>query len=63
MVNGALTAERILEAAEEALRRFGPSRVHNPAHAAEWSHPGIDAAFERVWELVVAGLEAQSKNG
>ena len=38
------------------------ARFHNPAHAAEWSHPGIDAAFERVWELVVAGLEAQNKN-
>jgi AcrR family transcriptional regulator len=31
-------------------------RFHNPAHAAEWSEPGIDAAFERVWELVLGGL-------
>ena len=33
-------------------------RFHNPAHAAEWSDPGIGAAFERVWALVVRGLKA-----
>jgi AcrR family transcriptional regulator len=33
------------------------SRFHNPAHAPEWSDPGIDAAYERVRELVVRGLE------
>ena len=33
------------------------ARFHNPAHAAEWSDPGIDAAFERVWSLVLAGLD------
>ncbi len=32
------------------------SRFHNPAHAPEWSDPGIDAAFEGVWSLVLAGL-------
>jgi len=32
------------------------SRFHNPAHAAEWSDPGIDAAFEGVWSLVTAAL-------
>jgi AcrR family transcriptional regulator len=33
------------------------SRFHNPAHAPEWSDPGIDAAYERVRELVLRGLE------
>jgi AcrR family transcriptional regulator len=33
------------------------ARFHNPAHASEWSDPGIDAAFEGVWSLVVAALE------
>ena len=33
-------------------------RFHNPAHAAEWSDPGISAAFERVWALVLRGLKA-----
>jgi hypothetical protein len=32
------------------------ARFHNPAHAAEWSDPGIDAAFEGVWSLLVAAL-------
>jgi AcrR family transcriptional regulator len=32
------------------------ARFHNPAHAPEWSNPGIDAAFERVRGLVLNGL-------
>ena len=32
------------------------ARFHNPAHASEWSEPGIDAAFEGVWSLVMAAL-------
>jgi len=34
------------------------SRFHNPSHAAEWSDPGIDTAFDRVWSLIVHGLGA-----
>jgi AcrR family transcriptional regulator len=33
------------------------ARFHNPAHAAEWSDPETDAAFERVWRLLLAGLK------
>jgi AcrR family transcriptional regulator len=29
---------------------------HNPLHAAEWGEPGIDAAFQAVTDLVIAGL-------
>jgi AcrR family transcriptional regulator len=32
------------------------SRFHNPAHAAEWSDPAIDDAFDEVWALIVNGL-------
>ena len=32
------------------------ARFHNPAHAPEWSNPGIDAAYERVRALVLSGL-------
>jgi len=32
------------------------SRFHNPAHAAQWSDPEIDEAFEGVWDLVARGL-------
>jgi AcrR family transcriptional regulator len=32
------------------------TRFHNPAHAAEWSDPQIDAAYEAVRALVLRGL-------
>jgi AcrR family transcriptional regulator len=32
------------------------TRFHNPAHAAEWSSPTIDAEWEGVWRLLLAGL-------
>jgi AcrR family transcriptional regulator len=32
------------------------SRFHHPAHAAEWTDPGIDAAYDEVWQLLMAGL-------
>jgi AcrR family transcriptional regulator len=34
------------------------SRFHHPMHAAEWTDPKIDAAFEDVWDLVMRGLRA-----
>jgi AcrR family transcriptional regulator len=34
------------------------SRFHNPAHAPEWADPGIEAAFEGVWSLILGGLGA-----
>jgi AcrR family transcriptional regulator len=37
-------------------------RFHNPAHAPAWSDPGIDAAFEGVWSLVLGGLLAQGRS-
>jgi hypothetical protein len=32
------------------------ARFHHPVHAAEWRDPQIDAAFDGVWRLVLAGL-------
>ncbi len=32
------------------------TRFHDPAHAAEWSDPDIDAAFDGVWSLIMSGL-------
>ena len=32
------------------------ARFHNPAHAAEWSSPEIDRAYENVRALVIGGL-------
>jgi AcrR family transcriptional regulator len=34
------------------------SRFHHPAHAAEWVHPTIDAAYNEVWQLLMEGLSA-----
>jgi AcrR family transcriptional regulator len=34
------------------------TRFHNPAHAAQWKDPAIDAAFEQVWKLILRGLQA-----
>jgi AcrR family transcriptional regulator len=34
------------------------ARFHNPAHVKEWSDPDIDAAFERVWSVLMAGISA-----
>ena len=35
------------------------ARFHNPVHAPEWSDPGIDAAYEEVVRLVLAGLSSR----
>ncbi len=32
------------------------SRFHHPAHAAEWTDPSIDAAYNDVWQLLMDGL-------
>jgi AcrR family transcriptional regulator len=31
-------------------------RFHHPAHAGDWTDPGIDAAFDNVWHLLMNGL-------
>jgi AcrR family transcriptional regulator len=38
---------------------FATSRFHHPAHAAEWAHPAIDAAYNEVWRLLMDGLTAR----
>ncbi|MDI3281813.1 TetR family transcriptional regulator [Polyangium sp. 15x6] len=35
------------------------TKFHKPSHASEWSDPGIDAAFEGVWSLLLGGLGAR----
>jgi AcrR family transcriptional regulator len=35
---------------------FATSRFHHPAHAAEWSDPAVDAAYEQLWSLLMQGL-------
>ncbi|MDF9813133.1 TetR family transcriptional regulator [Streptomyces sp. SPB162] len=38
-------------------------RFHDPAYAAEWSRPDIDAAFDAVCDLLVNGLRPQGAPG
>ena len=35
------------------------ARFHNPVHSAEWADPDTDAAFDRVFALLLAGLAAR----
>ncbi len=35
-------------------------RFHDPAHAAEWSDPDIDAALDAVWSLLLVGLSPRN---
>ncbi|MFJ6672508.1 TetR family transcriptional regulator [Actinosynnema sp. NPDC091369] len=35
------------------------ARFHDPAHAADWSAPDVDAAFDAVVSLLVAGLRSR----
>jgi AcrR family transcriptional regulator len=32
------------------------TKFHHPAHAAEWTDPGLDAAYDDVWRLLMDGL-------
>lgn len=33
---------------------------HDPAHAAVWSNPDIEAAFDDVWSLILVGLSPRN---
>lgn len=33
-------------------------RFHDPAYAAEWFSPGVDAAYSAVNDLILRGLRA-----
>ena len=39
------------------------SRFHKPTYAGEWAEPGIDAAFEAVWALILNGLGVKKAKG
>jgi Tetracyclin repressor-like, C-terminal domain len=44
------------------VRRYltATTRFHDLAHAAEWSAPDIDAAFDGVWSLLLVGLRPRN---
>jgi AcrR family transcriptional regulator len=39
---------------------YATARFHHPIHAPEWTDPGIDAAFDDVWRLLMDGLRTSS---
>jgi len=39
------------------------SRFHHPAHAAEWTEPDIDTAYNEVWTLLMDGLCVAKRRG
>ena len=56
MESGAFTVKDARVAARSVFD--ATARFHHPAHAAEWSDPGIDAAFDGLWSLLYAALTA-----
>lgn len=42
---------------------FATSRFHHPAHAAEWSNPDIDTAYNDVWQMLMDGLRVAKRSG
>jgi AcrR family transcriptional regulator len=61
VADGAAQGEFTVEDSARTARAVfdATARFHNPSHALEWSSPDIDAAFEGVWTLVLAGLGAR----
>lgn len=61
VAQGEFTAADPLAAGRAVFDATG--RFHNPAHAAEWADPGIEAAFEGVWTLILGGLGTSKTSG
>lgn len=58
---GAFRAVDPVAAARAVL--LATSRFHHPAHAAEWTDPTIDAAYDQVWQLLMNGLRVKKRRG
>jgi AcrR family transcriptional regulator len=39
---------------------FATSRFHHPVHAAEWADPANAAAYDDLWQLLMAGLHVDA---
>lgn len=61
MARGELTVADPAATARALFTATG--RFHHPAHAAEWSDPGIDREFEEVFALLLRGLGAGGPRG
>ncbi len=61
IADGAATGEfTVADPAGAAQAVFAAAiRFHHPAHAGDWAAPGLGAAFEGVWALILGGLGAR----
>ena len=57
VANGEFDTADPAAAAQAVL--YATTYFHSPAHAKEWSEPGLDAAFENVWTLILCGLNVR----
>jgi AcrR family transcriptional regulator len=59
LADGRQSGEFAVEDPEATARATfdATSRFHNPAFASQWTDPGIDDALERVWVLLLGGLQ------
>jgi AcrR family transcriptional regulator len=59
LADGNESGEFVVEDPDKAARAIfdATSRFHNPAFASQWTDPGIDDALERVWVLLLGGLQ------
>jgi AcrR family transcriptional regulator len=59
LADGNESGEFAVEDPDKAARAIfdATSRFHNPAFASQWTDPGIDDALERVWVLLLGGLQ------
>ena len=62
IADGVAEGDFVTEDASAAARAVfdATSRFHNPAHAAEWSQPQVDTAYQGVRSLVLRGLSASA---
>ena len=60
LVDGVAAGELAVDDPSTSARAVldATARFHNPAFAAEWADPGIDAELDGVWAIVIRGLRA-----
>ena len=61
LAEGALSGEVIITDTVRTAQAILDATVkfQNPAHAASWADPGIDDAYETVWQLIESGLKVR----
>jgi AcrR family transcriptional regulator len=61
--DGVATGEFVIDDVDATAAAIfdATARFHDPAHAREWTDPGIDAAFGRVFGLILSGITAPKR--